>query len=83
VYNDYYSYNYTQWVGDFDATHATRRQSEPTAAGKVYQAVPPTGGQVPRWQGTATVERAAKRPDGGHDFTLSLTLRQSGTEVLP
>jgi hypothetical protein len=82
VYNDYYSYNYTQWVGDFDAARAVRRQAGPDHAGKTYYAVPPTGGQVPRWQATATVERAAKRPDGGYDYTLGLTLQQSGVEVI-
>ena len=82
VYNDYYSYNYTQWVGDFDATHPTRRRTEPDNADKTYYAVPPTGGQVPRWQGTTTLERTTKRPDGSHDYRLDLVLRQSGTEVV-
>ncbi|RFP66433.1 hypothetical protein D0N36_03550 [Hymenobacter lapidiphilus] len=82
VHNDYYSYNYKQWVGDFDATHATRRQIVPADPSKTFYAVPPTGGQVPRWQGTTTLERAAKRSDGSYDYRLDLVLQQSGVEVI-
>jgi|GEM_PF-5434140 len=82
VYNDHYSHNYTQWVGDFDATHAVRRQTAPDNAGNVYHAVAPTSGQVVRWQGKATLERAPKQPAADPAYILNLTLQQSGVEVL-
>ncbi|TGE28317.1 hypothetical protein [Hymenobacter metallicola] len=82
VYNDYYSYGTTQWVGDFDAKGFVRRQTKPAAQGVVAAAVPPRGGRVPRWQATATLQRAGKTPDGRRKYTLDLTLRQSGVEIV-
>lgn len=82
VYNDYYSYGTNQWVGDFDAQGFTRRQTKPDAKGVVATAVPPRGGQVPRWQATAELQRAGNAPDGRRKYILDLTLRQSGTELV-
>ncbi|UOQ52012.1 hypothetical protein [Hymenobacter cellulosivorans] len=82
VYNDYYSSGTSQWVGDFNAQGFTRRQTKPDATGAVATAVPPRGGQVPRWQATATLQRAGNTPDGRRKYTLDLTLQQSGTELV-
>ncbi|PJJ60741.1 hypothetical protein [Hymenobacter chitinivorans] len=82
VYNDYYSAGTSQWVGDFNAQGFVRRQTKPTANGVVATAVPPRGGQVPRWHATATLRRAGQKPDGRRQYTLVLTLQQSGVEVV-
>ncbi|SDX62267.1 hypothetical protein [Hymenobacter psychrophilus] len=82
VHNDYYSYNYKQWVGDFDATHATRRHIVPSDPSQTFYAVPPNGGEVLRWQGNAKLERGPKQPDGSYDYRLDLMLQQSGMEII-
>jgi hypothetical protein len=82
VFNDYYSYGDTQWVGDFDATSAIRRQRQPDSNGKTSQAVAPRGGMVARWQGMATLAEEGKAPDGRRHYALALTLRQSGVETI-
>ncbi|MCB2379529.1 hypothetical protein LGH70_18170 [Hymenobacter sp. BT635] len=82
IFNDYYTYGAGQWVGDSDARGFTRRHTPSTANGTVARAVLPRGGQVPRWQATATLRRTGNTPDGRRRYTLALTLQQSGTELV-
>ncbi|MCB2408636.1 hypothetical protein [Hymenobacter lucidus] len=82
VFNDSYSYGTNQWVGDFDAQGSTRRQTKPDQTGKVSQAVPPTGGQVLRWAGTAELRQEGKSADNRRHYVLEMTLRQSGTQTI-
>lgn len=81
VYNDSYSANDTQWVGDFDATGRVRRPIKPGPAGSRHAGVAPVGGKVLRWQGTATLQRAANTADGRRQYALALELQQQGEEL--
>jgi hypothetical protein len=77
VYNDSYSANYTQWVGNFDARGPTRPTKGQPAVG-----VAPVDGRVRRWLGAATLQRTANTPDGRRQYTLALELQQQGEELL-
>lgn len=81
VYNDSYSANDTQWVGDFDATGRVHRPSKPGLTGSPHAGVAPVGGKVLRWLGKAIVERDANTADGRRQYTVSLVL-QKGEELL-
>ena len=81
VYNDSYSANDTQWVGDFDATGRVPRPIKPGPTGARHAGVAPVGGKVLRWLGTATVQRAADTSDGRHQYTVVLVLQQQGEEL--
>jgi len=77
VYNDSYSANYTQWVGNFDEkgpTHSTK--------GQPPVGVAPVGDRVPRWRGAATLQRLADTADGRRQYAVALELRQQGEEVI-
>lgn len=82
VYNDSYSHNYTQWVGDFDATGPVRRQLPAAANGQRTAAVAPLGGTVVCWQGTATLERLADNADGRRHYALGVQLQQQPAVAL-
>lgn len=76
VYNDSYSANDAQWVGDFDATGRVHRPIKPGHAG-----IAPVGGKVLRWLGTATLQRAANTADGRRQYMVALVLQQQGEEL--
>ncbi|MDJ0365897.1 hypothetical protein QMK33_12105 [Hymenobacter sp. H14-R3] len=79
VFNTEYDYYFGhQWVGDVDAAGRLRREVKQGSPATTYQAVPPTGGQLLRWQATATLRPAGQQPDGRAHYTLALTLRQHG-----
>ncbi len=71
VYNDSYSANNAQWVGNFDATGPTR----PTK-GQPPVGMAPVGGRVQRWLGAATLERTADTADGRRQYAVALELQQ-------
>ena len=81
VYNDSYSANDAQWVGDFDATGRVHRPIRPGPTGAPHAGVAPVGGKVPRWLGTATLQRAADMADGRRQYTVALVLQQQGEEL--
>jgi hypothetical protein len=64
-------------VGNVDAAGQLRREVAQRNPPLTYHAVPPTGGQLLRWQATATLRSAGKLP-GGYHYALALTLWQSG-----
>lgn len=80
VYNDSYSANDTQWVGDFAATGRVRRPTKPGSTGQPRAGVAPVGGKVLRWLGMATLQRAADTADGRRQYALDLELQQQGEE---
>ena len=80
VYNDSYSANDTQWVGDFNATGPVRRQTKPDPTGQHREGAAPVGGRVMRWLGTATLQRAANTADGRRQYAVALVLQQQGEE---
>ncbi len=79
VFNTYYDYNYTSWVGDFDAEHCVRTQIKYNT-GKLQQAVAPAGGLVQRWQAAAELAHVGKQQNV-HAYALDLLLQLSGTEI--
>jgi hypothetical protein len=81
VYNDSYSANDTQWVGDFAATGRVRRPTKPGSAGQPRAGVAPVGGKVLRWLGMATLRRASDTADGRRQYALALELQQQGEEL--
>jgi len=81
VYNDSYSANDKQWVGDFDAAGRVHRPIKPGPAGSRHAGVAPVGGKVLRWLGTATLQRAANTADGRRQYTLALELQQQSEEL--
>jgi hypothetical protein len=82
VYNDSYSTNDTQWVGDFNAKGRVWRPTKPGPTGQHHVSVAPVGGKVMRWLGTATLQRAANTDDGRRQYTLTLELQQQGEEII-
>jgi hypothetical protein len=79
VFNTEYDYYFGhQWVGDVDAAGQLKREVKLGNPPTTYQAVPPTGGQLLRWQATAALRPAGKQPDGRRHYTLALTLQQPG-----
>ena len=82
VYNDSYSANDTQLVGDFDATGRVRRPTKPGSTGQPHAGVAPVGGKVMRWLGTATLQRVADTADGRRQYALALELQQQGEELV-
>jgi hypothetical protein len=80
VYNDSYSANDAQWVGDFDATGRVHRPIRPGPTGARHAGVAPVGGNVLRWLGTATLQRVANAADGRRQYTVALVLQQQGEE---
>jgi hypothetical protein len=81
VYNDSYSANDTQWVGDFDATGRVWRPTKHAPTGQPHAGIAPVGGKVMRWLGTATLQQAANTADGRRQYTLVLALQQQGEEL--
>ncbi|MBX0289239.1 hypothetical protein K3G63_02255 [Hymenobacter sp. HSC-4F20] len=79
VFNTYYDYNYTSWVGDFDAAHCVRTHIKYNT-GKLQQAVTPTGGKVQRWQAAAELRHLGKQ-ESIHAYALDLALQLSGVET--
>jgi hypothetical protein len=80
VYNDSYSANDAQWVGDFNATGRVHRPIKPGPTGSPHAGVAPVGGSVMRWLGMAQVQRAATTADG-RQYTVALALQQQGEEL--
>lgn len=81
VYNDPYSANDTQWVGDFDAAGRVHRPIKPGPKGARHAGVAPVGGKVLRWLGTATLQRAANTAAGRRQYTVALVLQQQGEDL--
>lgn len=79
VFNTHYDYNYTSWVGDFDAERCVRSQIKYNT-GKLQQAVAPNGGSVQCWQAAAELRHVGKQQNG-HAYALDLSLRLSGVET--
>jgi hypothetical protein len=79
VFNTQYDYPWGTWVGDFDHTGRVRSQTKPDNKGKLYTAVPPTGGQTLLWQARATLHRIAKEGAGSR-YSIGLDLQQNGIE---
>ncbi|RPD48020.1 hypothetical protein DNI29_11375 [Hymenobacter sediminis] len=79
VFNTYYDYTYTTWVGDFDAVQCVRHQFKENT-GQLREAVAPTGGLVQRWQAAAELAHVGKQQNV-HAYVLGLSLQLSGVEA--
>lgn len=80
VFNTQYDYPWGAWVGDFDSSGRVRVQTKPDNKGKIYTAVPPTGGQTVRWKANAVLVRIAKEGTGSR-YRIELDLQQNGVEA--